>query len=407
MTQSEIYMHRCSELALLGSSYVAPNPMVGAVLVHDDRIIGEGYHMQYGQAHAEPNCIASVKNEDRHLIEQSTMYVSLEPCAHFGKTPPCADLIISKRIPKVIIGCRDPFVQVNGRGIEKLKAAGIEVEVGALEKECKELNKRFFCFNTEHRPYIILKWAETSDGKIAAPSNSPNGVEVHPQSLLARASNINYDAQKSEDGEGLPSPVGGNQQFGTEFGKGAGRLLISNPYSNRLVHKWRSEEMAILVGTNTALLDDPELTTRLWPGKSPIRLVVDMNLRLPKHLKLFSSGHPTIVFNLLQHTLPEKIDILELQKMDVSHYQVTEDVSLIHQIINALYQLKIQSVMVEGGAQLLQSFIDEGMWDEARVICNEELIIGTGLPAPILKNHQVLTQEKWFSDSVSFYSRVI
>ena len=231
-------MHRCLELAQLAAGNTAPNPMVGSVLVHNDKIIGEGYHQVYGQAHAEVNCISSVKPEHQGLIPQSTIYVSLEPCAHFGKTPPCADLIIKHQIPKVVVGCRDPFVQVNGKGIEKLQAAGIEVTVGVLEKECKELNKRFFTFHTEHRPYIILKWAQTADLKIAA-----------------------------ED---------------------YGRVLISNAQSNRIVHKWRSEEMAILVGTNTALFDDPELNTRLWPGGHPIRLVVDMNLRLPSSLKLFN-----------------------------------------------------------------------------------------------------------------------
>ena len=168
MTQDEIYMHRCLELASLGSGYVAPNPMVGALLVYDNRIIGEGYHKQYGGPHAEVNCLESVKEDDRNIIAESTMYVSLEPCAHFGKTPPCADLIISRKIPKVVVGCRDPFVQVNGKGIEKLRAAGVEVSVGVLEEQCKELNKKFFVFNTGHRPYIILKWAQTADGYIGA-----------------------------------------------------------------------------------------------------------------------------------------------------------------------------------------------------------------------------------------------
>ena len=347
-------MHRCLQLAALGMGKVSPNPMVGAILVHDNKIIGDGYHQVYGEAHAEVNCIASVKEQDQQLIPQSTLYVSLEPCAHFGKTPPCADLIIKNKIPQVIVGCRDPFVQVNGKGIEKLKNAGTEVVVGVLEKECKELNKRFFLFHTEHRPYVILKWAQTSDNKI-----------------------VNEDYS---------------------------RVLISNQYTNRLVHKWRSEEMAILVGTNTALFDDPELTTRLWPGNNPIRIVVDMHLRLPKSLKLFDGNIPRIVFNLHQNTLPfEKISATDMKDIGVAYYQVTEDVSLVHQMLNALYRMNIQSLMVEGGAQLLQSFFDEGIWDEARVITNEQLIVNSGLPAPILKDHKLTGTENIATDTIRTY----
>ena len=336
-------MHRCIELAKLGAGYVAPNPMVGAVLVHEDEIIGEGRHQQYGGPHAEVNCINSVKQEDRHLISSSTLYVSLEPCSHFGKTPPCSDLIIKHKIKKVIIGCRDPFKEVDGKGIEKLGAAGIEVRVGILEKDCKELNKRFMLFNTKHRPYIVLKWAETVDGKIANDSSE--------------------------------------------------RLFISNELTNRLVHKWRSEEASILVGTNTALSDDPELTARNWQGPSPVRLVVDMDLRLPQSLKLFDQKQPTIVFNKIKHEEQDQL----------IYYQVTEDVNLIHQIVNALYQLKIQSVLVEGGAKLLQSFIDADYWDEARVITNEKLIINSGLNAPVLINAMKISEQHILSDSIGVY----
>jgi diaminohydroxyphosphoribosylaminopyrimidine deaminase/5-amino-6-(5-phosphoribosylamino)uracil reductase len=336
-------MHRCIELAKLGAGYVAPNPMVGAVLVHEDEIIGEGRHQQYGGPHAEVNCINSVKQEDRHLISSSTLYVSLEPCSHFGKTPPCSDLIIKHKIKKVIIGCRDPFKEVDGKGIEKLRAAGIEVRVGILEKDCKELNKRFMLFNTKHRPYIVLKWAETVDGKIANDSSE--------------------------------------------------RLFISNELTNRLVHKWRSEEASILVGTNTALSDDPELTARNWQGPSPVRLVVDMDLRLPQSLKLFDQKQPTIVFNKIKHEEQDQL----------IYYQVTEDVNLIHQIVNALYQLKIQSVLVEGGAKLLQSFIDADYWDEARVITNEKLIINSGLNAPVLINAMKISEQHILSDSIGVY----
>ena len=337
-------MRRCLELAKQGAGYVASNPMVGAVLVHEKKIIGEGFHQQYGGPHAEVNCINSVSGQEKHKILSSVLYVSLEPCSHFGKTPPCTDLIIANKIPEVVIGCRDPFKEVDGKGIEKLKAAGIKVVYGILEDQCQQLNKRFFTFYIKHRPYIILKWAETGDGKLAANGNH--------------------------------------------------RLLISNKQTNRLVHKWRSEEASILVGTNTALLDDPELTTRNWPGPSPIRLVVDMDLKLPSSLKIFNDKQRTIIFNNIKHE----------EKDHLIYYQVTEDVSLVHQIVNALYQMKIQSVIVEGGARLLQSFIDEEMWDEARIIKNEELIINNGLAAPKLEIKNADKEIKILEDSIKIYN---
>jgi diaminohydroxyphosphoribosylaminopyrimidine deaminase/5-amino-6-(5-phosphoribosylamino)uracil reductase len=341
-------MHRCLELARLGDGHVAPNPMVGAVLVHTDRntgeerIIGEGYHQRYGQAHAEVNCIAAVKEDDRHLIAESTIYVSLEPCAHHGKTPPCADLIIRMGIPRVVVGCRDPFPLVNGKGIEKLRAAGVEVVVGVLEAACVALNKRFFTFNTLHRPYIVLKWAQSADGFIAGRT---------------------------------------------------GRIHISNDYSNRLVHKWRSEEAAILVGTRTALLDDPALTVRLWTGPNPIRLVIDKELELPGTLRLFDGKVRTVVFNRLRH---------EEEGM-VQYYQLADDSSLVHQVSVALHRLKIQSVLVEGGARLLQSFIDADCWDEARVITNGGLELSGGLPAPRLGQVKKIRREKLLDDTISYY----
>jgi diaminohydroxyphosphoribosylaminopyrimidine deaminase / 5-amino-6-(5-phosphoribosylamino)uracil reductase len=283
----------------------------------------------------------------KELLSKSTLYVSLEPCAHFGKTPPCADLIIEKKIPKVVIGCRDPFEEVNGKGIEKLKAAGIEVEVGILEDECKELNKRFFTFHTQHRPYIILKWAETADGFI------------------------------------------GNTDYS--------RILISNEYTNRLVHQWRAEETAILVGTNTALNDNPELTVRLVEGNNPVRLVVDMDLSLPVNLKLFDKQTKTIVFNTIKHKEEENL----------MHYQITNDVSAVHQICNALYQLKLQSVLIEGGTRLLQSFIDEGYWDEARVIMSTQLKMAEGISSPELSNHQMVNEEKVLADRIQYFKRIV
>ena len=354
-------MHRCLELAGHGSGYVSTNPMVGAVLVHNDRIIGEGYHQQYGQAHAEVNCIDSVPEAGRKLIPESTLYVSLEPCAHFGKTPPCADLIIKHKIPKCVIGCRDPFKEVNGKGIEKLQAAGVHVEVGVLEKECKDLNKRFFTFHKLHRPYIILKWAQTADGFIAAHLN-PSG--------------------------------GGTSGYSDDKKIVQERLLISNEYSNRLVHKWRSEEAAILVGTNTALLDDPELTTRLWTGPSPVRLILDMNLRLPSSLKIFNDVVRTIIFN----------SVKQEEKGNLLYYKLDKEDTIIRQMINALYELKIQSVLLEGGARLLQSFIDEGLWDEARIITNTQLTlnaeIASGLQAPVLRGFVKDTEMKLIHDRI-------
>ena len=336
-------MHRCLELAQLGAGYVAPNPMVGAVLVHEGRIIGEGWHKEYGKAHAEVNCINAVKESDRQFISQSILYVSLEPCAHHGKTPPCTDLIIRHKIPKVVIGCRDPFKEVDGKGIEKLKAAGIEVETAVLEEECRELNKRFFTFHKKQRSFIILKWAQTADGFIA--------------------------------------------------GDDSKRILISNEFSNRLVHKWRSEEAAIMVGTNTALHDDPALTTRLWPGPSPVRLVIDMNLRLPGSLKVFDGSERTIVFNTIKEDEKPNLPFIKLDK----------EKQFVPQLMDVLYRLPLQSVLVEGGAALLQTFIESGVWDEARVIVNGELSIGNGLPAPVLKNEQLVMEEKNSTDTISYF----
>ena len=349
MTKDELYMQRCIELARKGAGSVAPNPMVGAVLVHDEVIIGEGWHKQYGEAHAEVNCIASViptkegSADDR--IQRSTLYVSLEPCAHFGKTPPCSDLIIKHKIPKVVIGCRDPFKEVDGKGIEKLKAAGVEVVIDVLKDECIDLNKRFFTFHQKKRPYIILKWAQTRNGIIAASTDE--------------------------------------------------RLLISNEMTNRLVHQWRSEEAAILVGKNTAALDDPQLTNRYWPGKQPLRLVLDKELEIPTSLKLFNAEAPTIIFNTKHHN----------DEGQPRYYQITNDVSVVQQMIHALYQLNIQSVIVEGGAQLLQSFINEELWDEGRVITNQQLVVADGLAAPQLSKAVQMSEQIIGSDGIVYYQQ--
>ena len=339
------FMHRCLELAKLGDGYVNPNPMVGAVLVYNGKIIGEGYHQKYGEAHAEVNCLNSVSEENKKLISKSTLYVSLEPCSHFGKTPPCSDLIIKNKIRKVVFGCRDPNFDVSGGGSEKLEAAGVDVEFGILENECKEINKRFFTFFSKHRPYIILKWAQSANNKIAA--------------------------------------------------KDSDRIFISNEQTNRLVHKWRSEEAAILVGTNTALMDDPALTTRHWHGGSPIRLIVDMNLRLPPGLKVFDKSQRTIVFNAQKNEEEENL----------LFYKINREDDLVTQLVQAMFKLNIQSVLVEGGARLLQSFIDNEMWDEMRVIKNESLIIENGLDTPKMPAITAKEETKILGDIVNTYFR--
>lgn len=321
MEFKEIYMQRCIDLAKCGAGSVAPNPMVGAVLVHQDRLIGEGFHQLYGGPHAEVNCIRSVKDNDRELIPLSTLYVSLEPCAHFGKTPPCANLILSEKIPNVIIGSKDPFEQVNGKGIDTLKKGGVNVIQGVLEKECYELNKRFFTYHRKHRPYIILKWAQTADLKISSGSSN--------------------------------------------------RLMISNRFTDRIVHKWRSEEAGIMVGTNTAANDDPLLTNRWWTGNNPVRIVIDRNFKLRKSLKLFDGSTRTIVFYC-------DSDLKQDPTFPVEFIKLRNELDLLPQVLKSLYDLKILSVIIEGGASLINSFIYAGIWDEARVITNTNLWVQPG-----------------------------
>ncbi|WP_310093336.1 bifunctional diaminohydroxyphosphoribosylaminopyrimidine deaminase/5-amino-6-(5-phosphoribosylamino)uracil reductase RibD [Mucilaginibacter pocheonensis] len=325
MVKHEKYMQRCIELAGLGAGWVSPNPMVGAVVVHEGKIIGEGYHQKYGEAHAEVNAIAQVTaNFDNaaELLKQSVIYVSLEPCAHYGKTPPCADLIIKHQIPLVVVGCRDPFEQVDGKGIEKLKAAGIEVITGVLEKECQWLNRRFFTRVQKHRPYIILKWAQTDDGFFA--------------------------------------PDDGSQ------------LWITGAASRKLVHKWRSEEDAILVGKNTANIDNPQLNVRYWEGKSPKRVVIDRRLELNKNLNVFDQSVETLIFNEVKFDAEGKNKYIALEDFEryVPQY-----------ILYQLYLQDIQSVIIEGGARTLQSFIEAGLWDEARVFTGKT-VLKKGIKAP-------------------------
>ncbi len=335
-------MQRCLDLARQGAGFVAPNPLVGAVLVYQDRIIGEGLHEQYGAAHAEVNCINSVAAADRQLIPHSTLYVSLEPCAHFGKTPPCADRIIREGISRVVIACRDPFPAVNGKGIEKLIAAGVQVSTGILEKQATIQNARFFCFHTLQRPYIILKWAASADGYIAGAEGKPTA--------------------------------------------------ISNSFTNRLVHRWRMEEAAILIGKNTALTDDPLLTNRYWEGPSPLRLVIDRHQELPEHLRLFQSGK-TIWFN----------ENAAAQKGDTTLVQLEKGKDSIQQVLGYARQNGIQSILVEGGRKILQSFINAGLWDEIRCITNRDLKLHQGIAAPQIPQLNPFQTEQLASDQIQYF----
>jgi diaminohydroxyphosphoribosylaminopyrimidine deaminase/5-amino-6-(5-phosphoribosylamino)uracil reductase len=322
-------MQRCLDLALLGMGDVAPNPMVGCVIVHDGIIIGEGYHQKFGQPHAEVNAIRSVKNPE--LLAQSTLYVSLEPCAHFGKTPPCSDLIIENRIPHVVIGTIDPFAKVAGKGIERMKNAGISVEVGILENECRELNRRFFTFHEQKRPYILLKWAQTLDGFI----DTDRTETQHP-------------------------------------------TWITNALSKRLVHKQRSEESAILIGTNTAEYDNPALTVREWTGNQPIRLVIDRIGRLNTELHIFDGKAPTWVFTNQDATDDKNLKYITLDfNQDILPLMLFE-----------LYQQNILSVIVEGGGKLLTSFLEADLWDEAFVYTGNQFF-GKGVAAPHISGETI------------------
>lgn len=324
MTKDEKYMLRCLQLAANGFCTTPPNPMVGAVVVYQDRIIGEGWHVHCGQAHAEVNAIRSVK--DQSLLRKSTIYVSLEPCSHYGKTPPCADLIIEKGIPHVVVGCMDPFALVAGKGIQKLRNAGIQVEVGVLEKECQDLNRRFMTFHLYKRPYITLKWAESADGFIDSTRTC-----------------------------GQPT-------------------RISNDLTQMIAHKRRAEHTAILVGRKTALLDNPSLTTREWYGQSPARLVIDKHLTLSPSLRIFDGEAPTIVF-----TAEDGISDYPnttLIKLDFAQ-------NILPQIMQILYEKQLQSLLVEGGQTLLQSMINENLWDEA-FIEKGTIVLNNGVKAPII-----------------------
>ena len=367
----EIYMKRCLQLALMAEGNTFPNPMVGAVIVHQGKIIGEGYHHKAGLPHAEPNAIYSVK--DQSLLKDSTLYVSLEPCSHYGKTPPCAKLIIDKQIPRVVIACLDPNPLVSGRGVKMLQEAGIEVKTGVLESEARRLNRRFITFQEKHRPYVILKWAQTADGFID----------------IAR-----------ED-------------------IGSGPIRISNGVTKTLNHQLRSTEGAIMVATRTALLDNPHLTTSKWSGNNPARVVLDRRGIIPETNKIFDNRATTLVFttkegavkHLIQRSnylnqnkiksIPEKDKDLYFEKGNsiiklfendnIEYITIDFDTNIVTQILDNLYHYNIQSVIIEGGSMWLNTVINSGLWDEARIETSKS-IINTGIKAPFIDGIEIKSE---------------
>jgi diaminohydroxyphosphoribosylaminopyrimidine deaminase/5-amino-6-(5-phosphoribosylamino)uracil reductase len=336
MELNPAFMQRCLQLARKGEGFTCPNPMVGAVVVHHNRIIGEGYHRQYGEDHAEVNAIAAVK--ERTLLPDSTLYVSLEPCSHHGKTPPCTELIIKNKIPRVVVATKDPNPAVSGAGIDLMRKHGIEVTLGVMEEESRELNRIFFTNQLFHRPYVILKWAQSKDRFMD-----------HPRTSLR---------------EKLPA-------------------LISNKLTHTIVHKLRTQVQGILVGTQTALLDNPQLTARKWYGQQPIRIAIDKENKIPTSSALFNKITPTIVFTAaIRGDLPN-----EAVKQIVIDFQ--EDTNI--QILQSLYQEGIYSLLVEGGARLLSSFIEKNMWDEAYVETSETML-HNGVKAPEIQGKEISTK---------------
>ncbi len=341
--QHDKFMRRCLQLASYGSGFVAPNPMVGCVIVANDKIIGEGYHKNFGGPHAEVNAFARV--EQKELLSEATVYVSLEPCSHQGKTPPCVDLLISNNVKRVVIGCRDSNPAVNGKGVERLKRAGIEVIEGILEEECRHLNKRFFTFHERRRPYIVLKWAQTLDGYI--------------------------DRVRDENKKGIN--------------------WVSSELTKTLVHKWRSEEQSILVGRNTIINDNPSLTVREYDGQNPIRIVIDSQLQISQDLNIYSKEAPTLVFNRIKNEKKENVEWIKIPETSTSY------------ILEELYKRNISSVFVEGGSRTLQYFIIDNVWDEARVIVGNTKF-GDGVKAPII-NKVPSDSFKFGDDRVYIYFR--
>lgn len=337
-------MQRCLELAKLGECRVAPNPKVGCIIEYGGNIIGEGYHQVYGGAHAEVNAINAVRNID--LLKKSTLYVNLEPCAHFGKTPPCSDLIIQKQIPNVVIGTIDPYAEVAGKGIEKLKKAGVNVLVNVLKEDCLDLNRRFFTFHKEKRPYIFLKWAQTADGFV--------------------------DVDRTKENFGEPT-------------------WITNEMARIAVHKQRSTESAIFIGTETALKDNPSLTLRDWYGLQPLRIVPDRQKRLPKNLNLFDQKAPTLILSKGAYDDKRSISMIELANNE----------NVIDALMNYLYKQKVLSIIVEGGPKMLQSFIDIGLWDEAHIYTGQ-LSFKTGIKAPVF-NESPCKFDRFYNSELKIY----
>jgi diaminohydroxyphosphoribosylaminopyrimidine deaminase / 5-amino-6-(5-phosphoribosylamino)uracil reductase len=333
-------MNRALNLAKLSAGNVAPNPMVGCVIVHNNEIIGEGWHKKYGEAHAEVNAISSVV--DQALLAESTVYVTLEPCSHFGKTPPCADLLIDKKVKKVIVCNIDPNPLVAGKGIEKLQISGIEVETGILAKEGLAINKRFFTFFEKKRPYIILKWAQTADGFIA--------------------------------------------------GENYKKIQISNAFSSKIVHKMRTENAAIMVGTNTAINDNPNLTTRNWAGQNPVRILIDKQLRFKNSMNVFNDEAQTLIYNLHGNG----------KVANAQYVQLPENDDFLANLILDLYAKNIQSVLVEGGTKLIESFIKLGLWDEALVIVSDNKI-SDGVLGPKMDFSKAECIEKLQNDLLYFF----
>ncbi len=358
----EIFLMRCLQLASNGEGNTYPNPLVGSVIVHKEKIIGEGFHWKAGEPHAEVNAINSVK--DKSLLSKSTLYVNLEPCAHFGKTPPCSLLIINHKIPKVIIGCIDSYSEVSGKGIEMMRSAGIDVVTGVLEKESRFINRRFFTFHEKKRPYVILKWAETTDGFIDVERFDNNESAIQSPSL------------REGLGEGFsPQPT-----------------WITNEWARRAVHKQRGIEQAVLVGTNTALMDNPSLTLRDWDGNPPTRIVIDRQLKLPKKLNLFVGKAKTIVLN----------EINEGQKENITHLKISLQDDAAQNILTAIFNQQLQSVIIEGGRTTLDLFLKSGLWDEAHVYIGNKLF-KAGVKAPETRGD--LYYKKEFGDSKLFVYR--
>ena len=349
MTIDELYMRRCLQLARCAAGSTSPNPMVGAVIVCDGRIIGEGYHIRAGEPHAEVNAVNSVAKSDKALLGRSTMYVTLEPCSHYGKTPPCCDMIIARGIPRVVIGSTDPNAQVNGAGIERMRAAGVDVEVGVLEAECSRLNRAFFTSQVHKRPYVTLKWAQSADGFI---------------DLLR---------------------------------DGGQAVKISSSVSQVAVHRLRAQSDAILVGRHTALLDNPSLNIRHWTGRPPLRLVIDKTGSLPGELNLFDGKLPTVVYTACEKE--EKFG------KNVEQVVLDFDKPLLPQILSHLHSRKINSLLVEGGATLLQSFIDSSLWDEARVEVNPSIELGCGVVAPSLGAFSSAGREPLSGNEILHFNR--